>query len=452
MLLLPPLVEVKTAFFPRLSAIERRGVLARDTEKYFTLADRSLVVDAVPSIRSAASGALWPHALVAAPAQLVEAVTDAVTEAGLTLESVSVSTLCLADAVNARLRSSGTAIVVCAYDDRWEITIVTNGTIMELRRLPRECHDETLIASIKRLADDNASGKRAAHVFMVGDATYSIVAVANVDVKSLGRIPGSLRRADVAAACLVQRRLGPSVELLPPALSEQRQKARWRLAVRNVAASACILMAALGYRAYRVRHQLELERIRRGRLVADRIESLRLKDTLLVLQREWLLVAYSQSGPLTRAPALASIARVLPDDATLTSIRLRGDTVFMTGSATSAEEVLVALQDSHAFSGSRFTSPIEQVVQTSDSTEEHFSIRSIFRIDPASLLDNRLRRPAGQASLENDIGLPSRDAHRCRWHCSDPRCRSHTWGGHSSAEIVRRFPRDARARARSAPA
>jgi hypothetical protein len=391
-LLLPPLVEVKIACLPRLRATERRAVLVRDAERYFALNGRPVVADAVPSTRSSRGDVLRPHILVAVPEQIVSALADSAKDAGFSLEAISVSTLCLGAAANARAGSSRSAILACTYDDRVELTAATDGKITAIRRIPLGRDLDAVIDSITRLMAERTAESQRPDVLVIGGLERPFVPI-NGDIGNCEELGELVRHSDPAAACVSQRDRGPSVELLPPALRSRRQRAGWRQSARSLGAGLCLLILASGLRVYRIRHELQQERERRAVLSTQVSQALRIVDTLASLQKEWLVIERGDSRGWDRMLALASLARALPSEATLLSIRLRDDTLFIAGIAANAEKVLAALQDTPDFAGSRFTSPVEQVVQSDDAVTERFAIRSTLSNHRRTLANERpLRR------------------------------------------------------------
>ncbi len=377
-LLLPPLVQTKVVRLPRLSVPELRAVLKRDAEKYFPSNGQSIVVNAAHSTRSGTNGVLQPRVLTAAPERIIDAIATAVDAAGLTLHSISASTLCLGGiAGQPTPHADGSAIVACAYDGMCELIEVAKSTIVAIRRLHLNGDANTLVDAIARMRAECRSDNHVPGLFVVGNSENAIIPVREDSADHVGVLHRLLGHSDPAAVCVSRRTQGRSTDLLPTALAAQRRDSQWRQSVRSVVASLCVIASAFGYRVYHASSLLQFERARRAQLAAKVGESLRIKDTLWALQKEWALVRRGDSNDSGRRRSLAELATALPDDAMLLSIRLRADTLFVAGASANAEDVLGVLQSAPGHADARFVSPVEQVEQPDGSVSERFAIRAV---------------------------------------------------------------------------
>lgn len=396
-LVLPPLVEAKTERLPMLSSMERRAVLSRDAQKYFAMSGHAVVADAIPSVPPADGRALRLHVLLAVPEHIVSMLAESAEDAGFAFESVTASVICLAAATAARSRSERASVIVCRYDDRLELAAITDGTITAIRRLPLECEDDVLSDAVSSLSSELGPEGQRREVLVIGDGETSLIPITGDDCGRAHSLRTGLSLCDPAAVCLAQRTFGPPVDLLPPALSARRSRTRWKRAGLNLAAGLTALTMAFGYRLYSVGHALRRERVRRVELSAHVSEALRIQANLSVLQREWTLIREGDSKLWDRTRTLKSIAEATPLEAVLQSIKLRGDTLLITGGAESAAGVLLAFQQLPDFSESRFPAPIEQVVESNDGVIERFVIRSTLST-PRRVRGNEPRsqpRPSG---------------------------------------------------------
>jgi hypothetical protein len=385
--LLPPLVELKMARLPRLSATERRDVLSREAEKYFAPGGQSIVVGAIRTNDPAIEGGFRQYAIFAVSDRIVDVVARAANEAGLTLESISPSPLCLAASTIDRVGPSRATILACAYSDRLELTAVSSGTVVAIRRLSRECDTETIRDTIARMIAERRAQDERPEILVVGNSAHPLHSISEAEGSPIDSLRDLMYRADAGSACMVQRTLGRSVDLLPPEISSKRRRARWTRAAQNFAAALLLISVAFGSRVFLACRALQQERAVRAQLASRVAAALPVQDTLRLLQREWILITDGDPKSRNRTQILATLSRALPADAVLRSVRMRGDSVFLVGISGSAEQVLAALRGVPGFSDSRFTAPVEQTATTDDAVTESFAIR----------ITTVIRRPAAES-------------------------------------------------------
>jgi len=376
LLLVPPLAELKMVRLPRLSSTERRVVVRRDAAKYFVTSIQPLVVDAIPLATSSSLDVLRQHVVLAANERVLSTIVKSGEDFGFSLVSTSVSNLAFAVGASARAGAARAAIIACAYADRIEIVVTSGGQITAIRHVELDCDSETIAAVIARLTAECAREHERPDLFAVGDNRTPLVPISIVHTTATPTLVEAIRRSDPIAASIAQGSFGPTVELLPAAVIAARDFTTWRQSARNFAAALCLLSATCAYRFYAAKHALQVERARRSELSGQLAQAMRVRDTLTALQREWLFVQHGDVKKWDRIGQLAVLARSIPNDAVLQTVRLRDDTLYITGSADNAEDVLGSLQNIEMLSESRFTSPLEQVVQPDESVTERFSIRS----------------------------------------------------------------------------
>jgi hypothetical protein len=252
---------------------------------------------------------------------------------------------------------------------------VCNGAIVAIRRLAHG-RDDALAGSITQLSKEFGDQSKPIELFAIGDVEHPFACAKTAIDGHAASLIDLICGSDPVAVCASLPHGRQRASLLPPTLRAEHQRARWRKAARYAAAAAFALAIAFGARVYRIQDALAAERTQRARITAAVRESLALMDTMNALQREWRLVRDGDPKMRERWGTIAALSRMLPRGAWLRSIRLRGDTVFITGNALSAEEVFVALQRAPEFLSPRFTAPIDLETISGDDANEHFALRA----------------------------------------------------------------------------
>ena len=376
--LLPPLEETRTILLPPLAEDDRNRFLAKNAGRYFVAARGPQVVGsaatAAPQSRAKTVG---PSAVLATAAaqQLTQSVHAASTAAGLVLRAVIPAESAWAAAAMALwpVFTRGRAHLVVTRDDRTDLLTLLDGALQGVRRF-RGAGDVAQIATIVTSEGDRGSARlavvgtaHAAHA-MTNALTGAGLRVLAPEAKwaALAEQPDALAARFAAAADGLEFRSEASVE---QDRADVRRKAWWAVG----AAAVVLLLAALTY-YMGVRREL-------SHVLAERA-AIRSQVEATLVGRSSVDAAYRQvAGLATTArtsrrwsEVLAALAAHLPLDASLTAVRVRGDSVFIDGVAERAAPVFDAIARMPGVASVRATAPVRREAIAGELPLEHFSL------------------------------------------------------------------------------
>lgn len=369
--LLAPLVELRTIALPPLAEEDRNRFLARNASRYFVGARGAQVVGshAAPAARGAPTA---PVLAAAAAQQLVGAVQQAAVAASLTLVNVIPAEAAWAAAACEMwpALAKGTAGVVVARDDRTDLLILGNGDLRGVRRFRG-------VADAAEIIDAAADGS-GARIAVIGPASAAKPMAAALAAQGARvSVPDAQWHAMCEHIEVLAARFAPSAWGLAIRTEESRENERagiGRLAWWGMAAAAIVLMLA------GVAHYLGVKRELASVQAARAAIRPQVEATLV--GRSSVETAYRQVAGLAKASReapqwsalIAAIAKQLPDNASLTAFRARGDSVFLDGVADHAGPVFDDIARTPGIGGVRATAPVRRESVEGESPLEHFAI------------------------------------------------------------------------------
>ena len=376
--LLPPLEETRTISLPPLAADDRNRFLARNAGRYFVAARGPQVVGsaalAAPLSRAKTAG---PSAVLATAAaqQLTQAVHAAVTSAGLALRAVIPAESAWAAAAMTLwpVFARGAAHVIVTRDDRTDLLTLLDGTLQGVRRF-RGPGDVAQIAKIVTSEGDRSS----ARIAVVGpaDAAHTMTnALTGVGLRVLApeakwaafaEQPDALAARFAADADGLEFRSEASVVQDRAAV---RRQAWWALG----AAAAVLLLAAVTHYAG-VRRELSYVQAGRAAIRAQVEATLVGRSSVDVAYRQVAGLATTARTSRRWSEVLAALSAHLPIDASLTAVRVRGDSVFIDGVAERAAPVFDAIARMPGVASVRATAPVRRDAIEGELPLEHFSL------------------------------------------------------------------------------
>lgn len=361
---LPPLVRLRTIDLPPLRPDERRRALTRDAARWFVGAREPQVVDAVP-VRG---GGVVAAAL---SARYAESIVSAAAGAGILVRAIQPAPWAWAALVEKADRVRVRALVVPGASGA-EVVRLDAGAVVES---PRVRPGDAMSAQVRALLD--AWGATGSAAVMVGTAGQAESLVATLGI---GRMAGRDDPMALAAAMAASVR-GP--DLMPDgARSAQRlvvsRTARWLA----LAAAALVLLAA-GVELWGVHRQLAAVERERAEIHARVERAIASRDSATTLEAQYAAVSSdAQTAPRWTA-VLVDLTRALPGDAHLTSLMAAGDSVTLAGEATNAAAVFDALRRDLRIAGVRADAPIRREFAPDRTQVERFSV--VVRLAAAGL-------------------------------------------------------------------
>lgn len=368
--LMPPLTEVRRLDLPPLRDDERQRLLTRNAPRYFVNARGPQVIGASP-IGRRHRGAGAPVIAAAASTRLVAAIHTAAQQSGWTIESVAPaeSAWCAAARALWPSFSRHQAHVIIAHHDRTDLLELENGRLVGVRRFRGGGADAPMIA-------DNLGPT--ARVGITGAPELRRELAAALDrfgvraITPVGDAVALSDSGDLLAAYFAGEEGGPVLRSDDAATVERVQatKLAWRLA--GVAAALLLLSSVL--ELWSVKHQL--------RVVRDERAALRGQIAATVVGRTTLDATYRQLAALNGierssphwSSVITTLSQAVPDDAYLTALRIRQDSVIVDGLGEHAARVFDALARTPGLTDVRAAAPVRREAQEEGPALEHFTI------------------------------------------------------------------------------
>jgi len=344
--LMPPLAEARAVDLPRVGDRELQQLLARGAGKYFVAARGAQVVGAVTPPSGAADAA--PTVAAAAGARLVNAIHEAATAAGWTVESVvPAEAAWAAAAAQWAGRSRPTAQLVVAHNDRTDLLRVDRGRLVGLRRFRAGTADADLIA--------DAFTSRAGQLAVVGASLTrrELARVLSSRGVSVEAPPAAstdfAEQPDLLAAAFATPAAQPA--LVTDAVRAARAMATRRLAMRFFVAAGLFVLVGLAFAVLDVRRELTAVKAERATLKPLIASTLVGRTTVENAFRQLQALATEERSAAHWSAIIAGITDHLPEDAYLTGFRGRGDSVSVEGLSSHASRVFGELAKDKALTG-----------------------------------------------------------------------------------------------------
>lgn len=368
--LLPPLALGRRVSLPRLTESEYRQVLARDSFKYFPTDRAPHVVGALPLSRKRSSPV--PIFAASTSARLADAVEKAINESGCELASLDCSYASWVGAATSMwpsLARSKSAIIVC-QGDVTEI-IHSDGAHPEMvRRLGANAPLERILHA---LGLDGSGGPPRACAILGSDERYyewgSALSAAGISVRP--STPTSTLDGGTLSAMYAAAGSGPG--LYPERMYAASRAASQRLARRLGVIAAALLVMSGGLALWGVKQELGAIVAERAAIRGEVSQALGLRSDIGALDARSTMIGSLRSTTPRWSAVLSSIAQALPEDAHLSSIRARGDTVVLEGVAARAAGVFEALQRDPDITAVHSNAPVRQQLQDG-APVEHFTV------------------------------------------------------------------------------
>ena len=389
--LMPPLTEVRRLDVPPLRDDELRRLLARNASKYFVNARGAQIVG-VSAVGKRARNSPRTVVATAASARLLDAIHAAARHAGWQIATIAPAESAWASASLAVWPSLAkqSASVIVATEDRSDLLQMEAGRLAGVRRFRAGGGDASMVLD---------SAGPSTRVFVVGAMTQR--RELGAALSSLGLTPtlpsGELapiaERADLLAAHFASSVAGPDLRAEDAVVVE---KARARKTAWIVAgAAAALLVLAAGIELWGVHHQLDVVRAERAKI--------RPQIATTMVGRTTVEVAYKHLAALTAAErdapqwssVFTALSEAVPEEAYLTAVRARQDTVVIDGLAEHAARVFDALAQTPGFVDVKAASPVRRELQDDGTALEHFVIAARVSQPPSTTMTAAVspRRP-----------------------------------------------------------
>ncbi len=369
--LLSPLIEVRRVDLPPARAEDLQILLTRNAGRYFVNARGPQVV----GVSTLARGGRGESAIVvaaAASARLVASIRAAAEDAGWLVDTIAPAETAWAAAALAAWPAfeRGTAFVAIAHGDRTDLLQLEQRRLAGVRRFRAATDDASLVADAigagARIGIFGAAQQRGALSTVLSSAG------ARVNVNSAGSDNAGMIAAEYAGASI-----GPALKS-EAAISRERdtvRRARWIVA----GAAAALFAIAAGIQLWGVHHQLELVRRDRDELRPKIASTLVGRTTIEAAFNDLAALASADRDATQWSSVIAALTDGLPDDAHLTAIRARGDSIVVEGLADHAAPVFDSLSRIPLLRDVKAAAPVRRELQDGGASLEHFVIAARVR-------------------------------------------------------------------------
>jgi hypothetical protein len=389
--LLPPLTEVRRLELPPLNDIELQRLLARNASRYFVNARGAQIVGAAAAGRRV-RGAPSPVVAASASARQIAMIRTAAQQAGWTVASVAPAESAWAAAILAiwpvTARQSAWGMV--GQPDRTDLLQFEAGRLVGVRRFRAGASDAGMIV--------DAMGP-AARVGVIGAAAArreltAALADHGVTIHSLsGEWARAAETPDLLAAHFAGREVGPVLRGEDVVIVERAraQRAAWIVA----AAAVVILALSAGVELWGVHRQLAIVRAERARIRPQIASTLLGRTNVDATSRNLTTLGAVERESPRWSSVITTLSEAITDDAYLTAIRARKDSLIVDGLAEHASRVFDALQRSNAVVDVKSAAPVRRELQDDGTALDHFTISARVPAPKAAAPKSGSARPAG---------------------------------------------------------
>ncbi len=391
--LLPPLTEVRRLDLPPLRNDELQRLLTRNAARYFVNARGPQLVGAVATARSA-KAELTPVVAAAVSMRLVTAIRNAAEQSGFVVDSIAPAEGAWGAAALSLWPTFAKqdAWVVVANEERTELLQIDGGRLAGVRRFRPGAADVSMLA--------DAVGSKAL-IGVVGlaprrrELLAALTALGLTPAAAIGEWAPVVDRTDVLAAHFAGDGVGPAFRA-EEAVALDRAILRRRAWMIGGAAAA-LLVAAAAVELWGVHRQLRLVQAERAKLQPQIASTLVGRTTVEATYRHLsTLGAIERSSPQWSA-VIAALSDAVPDDAHLTAIRARDDSLIIDGLAEHAARVFDALENTKLLSDVKAPAPVRRELQADGTPLDHFTIAArVIRPSTSTPAPAAANRGAGQ--------------------------------------------------------
>jgi hypothetical protein len=368
--LMPPLTEVRRLELPPLTDDDLQRLLGRNASRYFVNARGTQIVGASPATRRV-RGRPAPVVAAAASARLVASIRAAAEQTGWTVESVSPAESAWASAALALWPAFArqNSYVLIALEERTDLLQLEEGRLASVRRFRAGSADAPMIAdTVGPTARIGIAGPPPAR----RELSVALSGLGVTVASPSGEFSAAAEAGDILAAQFAGGEVGPTLRT-EGALALERAEARratWTIAG---AAAALFVVAAL-VRLWGVHHQLNLVRAERARIRPELSSTLIGRTTVDATYRHLATLTTAERAAPQWSVVIGNLSASVPEEAHLTAIRARSDSLLVDGLADHAARVFDALEKTHDLIDVRAASPVRRELQEGGGTLDHFTI------------------------------------------------------------------------------
>jgi hypothetical protein len=368
--LMPPLTEVRRLELPPLRDEEVQRLLARNAGRYFVNARGPQLVGAIGATRRA-KGELVPVVAAAASTRLIAAIRSAAELSGWTIDVIAPAESAWAAAALSLWPSfvKQNAWAIMAHEDRTDLLQVEGGRLVGVRRFRAGAVDAPMIVDT---VGPTARLGVAGTVARRREVVSALAALGLTAATATGEWSAVADRPDVLAASLAGSEIGPVLRA-DDALAVDRAQMR-RQAWMIAGAAAALVFVAAAIELWGVHRQLRMVQAERARIRPQIASTLVGRTTVEATYRHLAALGEIERSSPQWSAVIAALSDAVPDDAHLTAIRAREDSLIVDGLAEHAARVFDALEKTDLLVDVKAPAPVRREQQPDGTALDHFTI------------------------------------------------------------------------------
>ena len=365
--LLPPLADARLVPLPYMRRAEVEAVLGRDVARYFLGANRPRIVGVRLPRRNGSRSTKpgvgpTPVLAAAAPLGLLEATRSAVVGMGWRCDSFSAAHGSWLRAA-ASLKGTPVASVLALVGATAHVLRLEGGDPVAVRQLPA--------SDLGHVAEALGGGSGRVLVLASPQRFEEFRGALTATGATPVRDPEGWSGAEELTAARAE---SAELELVLPAMAEERKKEVRRITAWLAAGAVALIVATLGSQLWGVHRELRGVQEQRASIRAEVAPLLDARDSLNGLTTQvQSMAALSSSSPVwTRS--LVELAALLPTDTYLTGFFASGDTVELEAAGAQAGEAIQVLREAGLFEEIRLQGVVERELEDGETVVERFRL------------------------------------------------------------------------------
>ena len=373
-----PLAHLRTLTLPRMPRTTLESVLARDWSRH-VIGQRN-----TPHSASARTldGGKWLAAF--APTDLLDALAESASTQGWKTGDVATADDALAIAARALApeQARECLVVLCDATGPTDVVLMRNGQ----PRLGRHLLPKSVVEDVIAFTHAAGDGAERAPVIVLGHATHTKPLASAFGAHGRRATAIDLGLAPEASALellAVAGRLGVATLPIRSSRTREREARRLRATARWIAlAAGVVLLAGLGLARRQVQRDLAQVRRERADIAALVRNAMNIRSDVESATEVAAALAEREAGVSRVSGVLAAVAVALPPNATLSTLRISGDSVSIEGESPRSAAVYAAMRGVPALEQVALAAPLRQERQAGDVVIEHFAFRARIRRGP----------------------------------------------------------------------
>jgi Tfp pilus assembly protein PilN len=395
--LMPPLAEVRQLDLPPMRDEDLTRLLSRNPARYFVGARGAQIVGASVGGRRA-RGETSPVIAAAASARMLAMIHVAAGQSGWSVDAIAPAETAWAGAAIALwpaiAKQSLSALI--AHEDRTDLLQIERSRLVGVRRFRAGAADAAMIADA---IDASARVGVAGAVQPRRELTAALGALGLTTTTPIGEWSGVAERGELLAAHFAGSEVGPVLRSEDTVVA-QRAQAR-NATMITFGATAALVVAAAVIELWGVHHQLDLVRQQRAQLRPALSSTLIGRTTVEATYRHLAVLNGIERSTPQWAAVITTLSKSIPDDAHLTAIRSRNDSLIVDGLAEHAARVFDALEKTPGLMDVKAAAAVRRELQDDGTALDHFTIAARVVTTPPSRpttspASNAVRRSPGQ--------------------------------------------------------